>query len=295
MAQDEICDVQVVGRTTDDQGRTLVQETFWYKGSFYMTDRYERADESSEKKAVEDTAPAPPNPTEDEPVGATSAVEVPTSLVETSLAGCNIVETATTAQPTTTQEAGTAPSANHNCEQVAEQAKCPDESKTKGNRRNSPAPSSGGTDSAKGSGGKKSPAARPVSPKGGQRRPPRGGTRQEHGPRTRRPSCRHAGMCRSPRSCYEAYLHTTEFGQLLDPADIASFCYICARCSTCCGYESGSASLPVKDVPSIRPDRAPDESFSPAAVPEEAPHARQDRAPDPPANDSGEVLEEPEL
>ena len=295
MAQDEICDVQVVGRTTDDQGRTLVQETFWYKGSFYMTDRYEQADESSEKKAVEDAVPAPPNPTEDGPVGATSAVEIPTSLVETSLAGCSIAETTTTAQPTTTQEAGTAPSANHNCEQVAEQAQRPDESKTEGNRRNSPAPSSGGTDSAKGSGGKKSPAARPVSPKGGQRRPLRGGTRQEHGPRTRRPSCRHAGMCRSPRSCYEAYLHTTEFGQLLDPADIASFCYICARCSTCCGYESGSASLPVKDVPSIRPDRAPDESFGPAAVPEEAPHARQDRAPDPPANDSGEVLEEPEL
>ena len=157
MAQDEICDVQVVGRTTDDQGRTLVQETFWYKGSFYMTDRYERADESSEKKAVEDTAPAPPNPTEDEPVGATSAVEVPTSLVETSLAGCNIVETAATARPTTTQEAGTAPSANHNCEQVAEQAKCPDESKTKGSRRNSPAPSSGGTNSSEGGGGRNHP------------------------------------------------------------------------------------------------------------------------------------------
>jgi hypothetical protein len=260
-----------------------------------MTDRYERADESSEKKAVEDTVPTPANPTEDGPVGAASAVEVPTSLVETSLAGCNIVETATTAQPTTTQEAGTAPSANHNCEQVAEQAQRPDESKTEGNRRNSPAPSSGGTDSVKGGSGKKSPAARPVSPKGGQRRSPRGGTRQEHGPRTRRPSCRHAGMCRSPRSCYEAYLHTTEFGQLLDPADIASFCYICARCSTCCGYESVSASLPVKDVPGIRPDRAPDESSSPVAVPEEAPHARQDRAPDPPADDSGEVLEEPEL
>jgi hypothetical protein len=30
-------------------------------------------------------------------------------------------------------------------------------------------------------------------------------------------------------------------------------------------------------------------------VPEKAPHARQDRAPDPPADDSGEVLEEPEL
>jgi hypothetical protein len=102
-------------------------------------------------------------------------------------------------------------------------------------------------------------------------------------------------MCRSPRSCYEAYLHTTEFGQLLDPADIASFCYVCARCSVCCGYENGPASLPVKDVPSIRPDRAPDELSSPAAVPEKAPHARQDRAPDPPADDSGEVLEEPEL
>jgi hypothetical protein len=295
MAQDEIYNVQVVGRTTDDQGRTLIQETFWYKGSFYMTDRYERADESSEKKTEGDAVPAPPSPTEDAPVKATSAVEVPTSPVEISLAGCNIVETVTTAQPSTTQEAGTAPNANHNREQVAEQTQRPDEPKTEGNCRNSPAPSSGGTDSAKGGGGKKSPAARPVSPKGGQRRSPRGGTRQEHGPRTRRPSCRHAGMCRSPRSCYEAYLHTTEFGQLLDPADIASFCYVCARCSVCCGYENGPASLPVKDVPSIRPDRAPDELSSPAAVPEKAPHARQDRAPDPPADDSGEVLEEPEL
>jgi hypothetical protein len=294
MTQDEAHDVQIVGRTTDDQGRTLIQETFWYKGSFYMTDRYERADESSEKKAVEDAVPAPPNPTEDGPVEATSAVEIPTSLVETSLTGCNIVETATTAQPNTTQKAGTVPNANHTCKQAAEQTRCPDESKTEGNRRKSPAPSSGGTDSAKGSGGRKPPAARPVSPKGGQRRPPRGGARQEHGPRTRRPSCRHAGMCRSPRSCYEAYLHTTEFGQLLDPADIASFCYICAKCSVCCGYESVSASLPVKDVPGIRPDRAPDESSSSVAVPEEAPHARQDRAPDPPVDDNGEVLEEPE-
>jgi len=294
MAQDEVYDVQVVGRTTDDQGRTLIQETFWYKGSFYMTDRYERADESSEKKAEEDAVPAPPNPTEDGPVEATSAVEVPTSLVETSLAGCNIVETATTAQPTTTQKAGTALNSNHNCGQAAEQTQCPDESKTEGNRRKFPAPSSGGTDSAKGGGGKKSPAARPVSPKGGQRRSPRGGTRQEHSPRSRRPSCRHAGMCRSPRSCYEAYLHTTEFGQLLDPADIASFCYICAKCSVCCGYESVSASPPVKDVPGIRPDRAPDEPSSPVAVPEEAPHARQDRVPDPPADDNGEVLEESE-
>ena len=50
MAQDEAYDVRVVGRRTDDQGRTVIQETFWYKGSFYMTDRYERADESSEEK-----------------------------------------------------------------------------------------------------------------------------------------------------------------------------------------------------------------------------------------------------
>jgi hypothetical protein len=88
MAQDEAYDVRVFGRITDDQGRTLIQETFWYKGSFYMTDRYERADESSEKKEVEDAVPAPPNPTEDGPVEATSAVEVPTSPVETKPAGC---------------------------------------------------------------------------------------------------------------------------------------------------------------------------------------------------------------
>ncbi len=137
-----------------------------------MTDRYERADESSEKKAVENTVPAPPNPTEDEPVGATSAVEVPTSLVETSFAGFNIVETATTAQPTTTQKAGTILNADHTCGQAAEQTQRPDESKTEGNCRSSPAPSSGGTVSAKGGGGKRSPAARPVSPKGGQRRSP---------------------------------------------------------------------------------------------------------------------------
>ncbi|MFN9907867.1 MAG: hypothetical protein ACK56F_17345, partial [bacterium] len=79
------------------------------------------------------------------------------------------METATTAQPTTTQEAGAAPSADHNNEQVAEQTQRSDESKTEGNRRNSPAPSSGGTDSVKGGSGKKSPTARPVSPKGGQR------------------------------------------------------------------------------------------------------------------------------
>jgi hypothetical protein len=62
MAQDEAYDVRVVGRRIDDQGRTLIQETFWYKGSFYMADRYEREDESSEKKAVEDAVPPPAEP-----------------------------------------------------------------------------------------------------------------------------------------------------------------------------------------------------------------------------------------
>ncbi len=80
----------------------------------------------------------------------------------------------------------------------------------------------------------------------------------------------------------------------MDPKDIASFCYVCARCSTYCGYESASANPPVKDVPGIRPDRAPDEPPSPVAVPEEAPHARQDRASGPPVDNYGEVLKDPE-
>jgi hypothetical protein len=294
MAQDEAYDVRVVGRRTDDQGRTLIQETFWYKGSFYMADRYERADESSEKKAVEDAVPAPPNPTEDGPVEATSAVEVPTLPVETRLAGCNLMEISTTAQPATIQKAGTTPNASHTCKQTAEQTQQSDGTKADSSRRKPSAPSAADTDSAEDGGGKKSPAARPVSPKGGQRRSPRGGTRRKHSPRSRRPNCRHAGMCRSLRSCYEAYLHTTEFGQLLDPKDIAPFCYVCARCSTCCGYESASANPPVKDVPGIRPDRAPDEPSSPVVVPEEAPHVRQDRASDPPVDNYGEALEEPE-
>jgi hypothetical protein len=108
MAQDEAYDVRVVGRRTDDQGRTLIQETFWYKGSFYMTDRYERADESSEKKAVEDAASTPPNPTEDVPVEATPAVEVPTLPVETEPAGCYLVETATTVRPAAPRRPGLA-------------------------------------------------------------------------------------------------------------------------------------------------------------------------------------------
>jgi hypothetical protein len=109
MAQDKAYDVRVVGRRTDDQGRTVVQETFWYKGSFYMTDRYERADESTEKKAVEDAVPTPPNPAEDEPVRATSAAEVLMLPVETKPAGCNLVETVTTPQQATTQKTGAGP------------------------------------------------------------------------------------------------------------------------------------------------------------------------------------------
>jgi hypothetical protein len=268
MAQDKAYDVRVVGRRTDDQGRTLIQETFWYKGSFYMTDRYERADESAEKEAEEAAIPTPPNPAEDEPVGTTSAAEVPTLLVETKSAGCNLVETVATAQPATTQKTGAGPDVSRTCMQTAKQTKGPAGTKADSGRREPSVPPTAGTDSTEACSKKKSPAARPVSPKGGQRRSPRGGARQKHSPRSRRPRCRHAGMCRSPRSCYEAYLHTTEFGQLLDPKDIASFCYVCAKCSTCCGYESVPASPPVKDVPGIRPDRAPDESSSSVAVPE---------------------------
>jgi hypothetical protein len=225
MAQDKAYDVRVVGRRTDDQGRTLIQESFWYKGSFYMTDRYERADESTEKRAAEDAVPAPLNPTEDGPVGATSAAEVPTLPVETKLAGCNLVETATTAQPATTHKTGTGPDASRTCVQTAKQTKESAGTKADSGRREPSVPPTAGTDSAEACSKKKSPAARLVSPKGGQRRSPRGGARRKHSPRSRRPRCRHAGMCRSPRSCYEAYLHTTEFGQLLDPKDIASFCY----------------------------------------------------------------------
>jgi hypothetical protein len=144
MAQDEAYDVRVVGRRTDDQGRTLIQETFWYKGSFYMTDRYERADESSEEKAVEDAIPAPPNPTEDGPVEATPPVEVPTLPVETRPAGCNLVETAITAQPATTQKAGASPNANYTRGQTAKQTQQPDGPKADSSHRKPSAPAGRG-------------------------------------------------------------------------------------------------------------------------------------------------------
>jgi len=237
---------------------TLVQETFWYKGIFYMTDRYERADESIEKRAVEDAVSAPPNPAEDEPARATSAAEVPTLPAKTKSVGCSPAETAVATQPAMTHETGAAPDANRACVQPVEQTEEPAGTKADSGRKEPPTPPAASADSTVACGSKKSPAARPVSPKGGQRRSPRAGTQRKHSPRSRRPRCCHAGMCRSPRSCYEAYLHTTEFGQLLDPKDIVSWCYVCARCSTSCGYESVSSSPPAKDVPGIQPDRVPD-------------------------------------
>jgi hypothetical protein len=226
------------------------------------------------------------------PVFSLSLIFLSTLPVETKPAGCSLVETTTATQSATTQEIGAGSDANRACVQPVEQTEEPAGTKADSGRKELPTPPAVSADSTEACGSKKSPAARPVSPKGGQRRSPRGGTQREHSPRSRRPRCRHAEMCRSPRSCYEAYLHTTEFGQLLDPKDIASWCYVCARCSTSCGYESVSSSPPVKDVPGIRPDRAPDEPSGPAAVPEEAPHARQDQASGPPSDDYGEVLTE---
>jgi hypothetical protein len=62
--------------------------------------------------------------------------------------------------------------------------------------------------------------------------------------------------------------------------DLTSWCDVLTMCSTRCGYEDVPPSPPVKEVPGIRPDRAPDELSSPGAVPEEVPHARPSRAPD---------------
>ncbi len=50
--------------------------------------------------------------------------------------------------------------------------------------------------------------------------------------------------------------------------DLALRCDICNKCSTLCGYEDVPSSLPVKEVPGIRSDRAPDELSSPGAVTE---------------------------
>ncbi len=237
---------------------------------------------------------APPNPAEDEPARAASTAEVPTLLVETKSAGCSPVETTVATQPAVTQETGAALDANHTCVQLVEQAEEITDVGADGGHTEPPAPATASTDSTEACSSKRSPGARPVSPKGGQRRPPRTGTQRKHSPRSRRPRCRHAGMCRSPRSCYEAFLHTTEFGQLLDPKDLASWCYVCARCSTNCGYESVPPSSPAKDVPGIRPDRAQDEPYGLAAVPEEAPHARQGRASGSPSDECLEALTESE-
>jgi hypothetical protein len=62
--------------------------------------------------------------------------------------------------------------------------------------------------------------------------------------------------------------------------DLTSWCNVLTKCSTRGGYEDVPPSPPVKEVPGIRPDRAPDELSSPGAVPKEVPHARPSRAPD---------------
>jgi hypothetical protein len=294
MAQNEIYDVKVIGRRTDDQGRTIVEETFWYKGSFYMSDRYEQADESNKNRPAEGAASAPPNPAGDELVRAASTAKVPTSAVETSSAVGSPVETTVADQPAVAQEAAVTPDTSHAHVQLVERTGEPADVETECGHEKPASPGSTSTDSAKACSSGRPPGACPASPRGGQRRPPRTGTQRKHSLRSRRPRCRHTGMCRSPRSCYEAFLHTTEFGQLLHPKDLASWCYVCAKCSTSCGYEDVPSSPPVKDVPGIRPDRAPDEPCGSDAVPEVAPHARQDRAPDSPPNDGGEVLTESE-
>ncbi len=61
--------------------------------------------------------------------------------------------------------------------------------------------------------------------------------------------------------------------------DLALRCDVRTECLTRCGYEDVPSSPPVKEVPGIRPDRAPDELSSPGAVPEGVPHARPSRAP----------------
>jgi hypothetical protein len=222
MAQNEIYDVKVIGRRANDQGRTIVEETFWYKGSFYMSDRYERADESNKNTPAEGAAPTPPNPAGDELVRAASTAVVPTSAVETSSAVSSPVETAVADQPAAAQEAAVTPDTNHARVQLMEQTGEPVDVGTECGHEKPASPDSASTDSAKASGSGRPSGARPASPPGGQRRPPHTGTQRKHRPRSRRPRCRHAGMCRSPRSCYEAFLHTTEFGQLLDPKDLAS-------------------------------------------------------------------------
>ncbi len=50
--------------------------------------------------------------------------------------------------------------------------------------------------------------------------------------------------------------------------DLALWCNVRTECSTRCGYEDVPSSPPVKEVPGIRPDRAPDKLSSPGAVPE---------------------------
>ncbi len=333
MAQNGIYNVKVTGRRTDDEGRTIVEETFCCKGSFYMSDRYERANKSSESTPAggseatmgqasagaeqKDDPSGPLNPIGDELVRATSTTKVPTSVLKAGLAVSKSTEVVAASQPSgeqessnvtslkvytsgkgnptrpaVAQEAATSSGTSHAHVQPVEQTGEPADTETECGHEKFAPPTGTSTRVTKTGGTGKSSRAQPTSPKGGQRRPSHTGTQRKHSPRSRWPRCRHAGMCCSPRSCYKAFLHTTEFGKLLNPEELASWCDICTNCSTSCGYEDVPTSPPVKEVPGFRPDRAPDDLSSPDTVPEGVPHARLSRAPDFPLDKGGKVLAE---
>jgi hypothetical protein len=147
----------------------------------------------------------PPNPTGDEPVQAASTAEVLTSTVEAILAVTSPVETVVADQPAVAQEADFTPDTNHACVQLVEQTGEPTYIGANCGHKKPAGPARANTDSAKACGSSRSPGACPVSPKGGQRRPPRTGTHRKHSPWSRRPRCCHAWMCPSPRSCILAH------------------------------------------------------------------------------------------
>jgi hypothetical protein len=115
----------------------------------------------------------PPNPTGDEPFWAASTTEVPMSTVEAILAVTSPLETVVADQPPVAQEADFTPDTNHACVQLVEQTGEPTDIGANCGHKKPAAPASANTNSAKACGSNRSPGARPVSPKGGQRRPPR--------------------------------------------------------------------------------------------------------------------------
>jgi hypothetical protein len=182
MAQNKIYDVKVVGRRTDDQGRTIVEETFRYKGSFYMSDQYERADESSKSTPAEGAATAPPNPAGEEPVRAASTVEDPTLVIETSPAVSGTAEAAVGSHPAVAQEAANSPGISHAHIHPIEQTGEPVDAGAKRGHEKPASPTGASTEPSATCVVGKPPGVRPASPKGGQRRPPRTGTQRKHSP-----------------------------------------------------------------------------------------------------------------